>query len=98
MTPTFVEDATERHSRLIAALTEFKASGETSDSVLGSFGLTILYSFSLDCDIVTVTATMYHAEGAWMRTRVPCPGLTIEQLPQARNMARFMLLGDGHES
>lgn len=93
MSPTFVEDAMERHQRLIAALAEFQASGETSDSVLGSFGLVIVYDFSLDCGIVTVTATLNHADGAWLRCRVPCPGLTIDQLPLARDTARNMVLG-----
>lgn len=93
MSPTFVEDAMERHQRLIAALAEFQASGETGDSVLGSFGLAIVYDFSLDGGIVTVTATLNHADGAWLKCKVPCPGLTIEQLPVARSMARCMVLG-----
>jgi hypothetical protein len=82
-----------RHQRLIAALAEFQACGETSDSVLGSFGLAIVYNFSLESGIVTVTATLNHSEGAWLRCHVPCPGLTIEQLPLARDMARCMVLG-----
>lgn len=93
MSPTFVEDAMERHQRLIAALAEFQASGETGDSVLGAFGLAIVYDFSLDGGIVTVTATLNHADGAWLKCKVPCPGLTIEQLPVAQDMARCMVLG-----
>lgn len=93
LSPTFVEDALQRHQRLIAALAEFQASGETSDSVLGSFGLAIVYNFSLESGIVTVTATLNHSDGAWLRCHVPCPGLSIEQLPLARDMARCMVLG-----
>lgn len=93
MSPNFVEDAIARHQRLIAALAEFQASGENSDAVLGSFGLVIVYDFTLDCEVVTVIATLNHADGAWLKIKVPCPGLTIEQLPAARQMARSMLLG-----
>ena len=93
MATTFVEDALERHQRLIAALAEFQASGEYSDAILGSFGLAIVYDFSLDCGVITVIATLNHADGAWLRCRVPCPGLTIEQLPIARDTARSLILG-----
>lgn len=97
MPATFVEDAMERHTRLVAALAEFKASGEQSDSVLGAFGLTIVYDFSLECGLLIVQATVHHQDGAWLRSRVPCPGLTIEQIPAARDMARSALIGATNE-
>lgn len=93
MPSTFVEDALSRHQRLIEALAEYQASGESSDQVLGAFGLAIVYDFSLDHGVITVTATIHHTEGAWLRSKVPCPGLTIEHLAQARKLARSTIMG-----
>lgn len=86
----------QRHKRLIGALAEFKASGDQSDSVLGAFGLTIVFDFSLECGLLIAEATIHHLDGAWLRSRVPCPGLSIEQIPVAREMARSAVIGVAH--
>lgn len=93
MATTYLEQAELRHTRLISALSEFQASGETTDSMLGAYGLVIVYDYALDCGVVTVHLTIFHSDGAWIRTQVPCPGLTIDQLDDARTIARRAALG-----
>ena len=92
---TYIEQAESRHSRLISALSEFKASGGYTDATAGAFGLVIVYDFALDSGIVVVKATIFHSDGAWIRTTVPCPGLGIDQLDQARAVAQRAIMGGG---
>ena len=93
MATTFLEDAAERHGRLLSALAEFRAAGEPTDRVLGAFGLTVTYDFSQQGGIVSVAATLRHTDGAWISCNVPCPGVTIQELPTARDLARSTLIG-----
>ena len=95
MAPTYIEQAESRHSRLISAIAEFKASGDHTDAMAGAFGLVIMYDFALDSGIVVVKATIFHSDGAWITTTVPCPGLGVDQLDQARAIAYRSIVGGG---
>ena len=93
MATTCVEQAESKHLRLISALAEFQASQDTSDAMLGAHGLVIVYDYALECEVVTVKVTIFHSDGAWIKVQVPCPGIGIDQLEQARSIARSAVLG-----
>lgn len=93
MASSYLEQAETRHGRLISALSEFQASGEHTDAMLGAYGLVIVYDYALDCGALVVKVTIFHSDGAWIRIHVPCPGLTIEQLDEARVIARRCAIG-----
>lgn len=95
MDNSYLQQAERRHTQLISALSEFQASGDSSDRMLGAYGLVVVYDYALDCGILTVKVTIFHCEGAWIRTCVPCPGLSIDQIDQARAIARCSVIGAG---
>lgn len=93
MASSSLQDARDRHERLVSALAEYKAAGEDSDSVLGVFGLALSYSSSIQGGILTIQATLHHADGAWISTTTAHNGDSPQLYDRAMRLARHSLVG-----